>query len=305
LFIERLPSGKRGTIRPQPQKHSFTPSTLHGVFRIVPEMGAARVTEVRRSDLQSFVDQLVASGLDPSTLQVTLLPLRAIYRRALARCEVAVNPTSGLEVPAVNRGRVKIVAPEQARKLLEALPVGDRALWATALYAGLRRGELMALRWEDLDLAEGVIRVERGWDDKDGAILPKSREGRRTVPIASELRSYLRELRLRRGVEGGFVFGAADSPFRATAVRDRAVKAWEEAELERITLHQARHTFASLMIAAGVNAKALCSYMGHASIQVTYDKYGHLMPGNEAEAAGLLDAYLERVADQTGVSSAG
>jgi integrase len=64
--------------------------------------------------------------------------------------------------------------------------------------------------------------------------------------------------------------------------------------LSPITLHECRHTFASLMIAAGVNAKALSTYMGHSSIQVTYDKYGHLMPGNEEEAAGLLDTYLER-----------
>jgi integrase len=64
--------------------------------------------------------------------------------------------------------------------------------------------------------------------------------------------------------------------------------------LRPITLHECRHTFASLMIAAGVNAKALSTYMGHSTISITMDRYGHLMPGNEAEAAGLLDAYLER-----------
>lgn len=63
--------------------------------------------------------------------------------------------------------------------------------------------------------------------------------------------------------------------------------------LERITLHEARHTYASLMIAAGVNAKALSTYMGHANISITLDRYGHLMPGNEAQAAKLLDAYLD------------
>jgi integrase len=72
------------------------------------------------------------------------------------------------------------------------------------------------------------------------------------------------------------------------------VRAWRRVGLDPITLHEARHTFASLMIAAGVNAKALCSYMGHASVRITYDRYGHLMPGNEDEAAALLDAYLER-----------
>src|SRR5215210_5452148 len=91
----------------------------------------------------------------------------------------------------------------------------------------------------------------------------------------------------------GRVFGLSSQPFSPTRVRERASKAWEAAQLEPITLHEARHTFASLMIAAGVNAKALSTYMGHANISITLDRYGHLMPGNEAEAAGLLDAYLE------------
>jgi integrase len=77
-------------------------------------------------------------------------------------------------------------------------------------------------------------------------------------------------------------------------VHERAGRAWRKAKLDPITLHECRHTFASLMIAAGVNAKALSTYMGHATISITLDCYGHLMPGNEDEAAGLLDAYLER-----------
>ena len=74
----------------------------------------------------------------------------------------------------------------------------------------------------------------------------------------------------------------------------RARRAWREAELAPIGLHEARHTYASLMIAAGVNAKSLSTYMGHASVTITYDRYGHLMPGNVDEAVALLDAYLAR-----------
>ena len=77
-------------------------------------------------------------------------------------------------------------------------------------------------------------------------------------------------------------------------MRTRAALAWKVAGLRPITLHECRHTFASLMIGAGVNAKALSRYMGHASIVITLDLYGHLMPGNESEAAALLAAYLER-----------
>ena len=86
--------------------------------------------------------------------------------------------------------------------------------------------------------------------------------------------------------------------FAATTLTDRADKAWEEADLDRITLHEARHTYASLMIAAGVNAKALSEFMGHSSIQVTLDLYGHLFPGAEQEAASLLDALLENAESQ-------
>jgi integrase len=91
------------------------------------------------------------------------------------------------------------------------------------------------------------------------------------------------------------VFGVSEcSPFSPTTLQERADRAWRAAKLERVTPHALRHTYASFMIAAGANAKALSSYLGHASIQITYDRYGHLMPGNEAEAARLMDAYLER-----------
>jgi integrase len=80
------------------------------------------------------------------------MPLRVIYRRAVSHGEISINPTTGLELPAVRGRRDRIATPEQAAQLLNALRAGDRAVWAVALYAGLRRGELMALRWQDIDL---------------------------------------------------------------------------------------------------------------------------------------------------------
>jgi integrase len=81
-------------------------------------------------------------------------------------------------------------------------------------------------------------------------------------------------------------------PFVSDTLSKHATKVWKAAGLAPITLHECRHTFASMMIAAGVNAKALSRYMEHHSIVIAIDLYGHLMPGNEDEAAGLLDAYL-------------
>jgi integrase len=104
--------------------------------------------------------------------------------------------------------------------------------------------------------------------------------------------------RLRTGRVAGLVFDAdPPTPFNYLRVTRRAYRVWREAGLEPIGLHEARHTFASLMIAAGVNAKALCTYMGRSSIAITLDRYGHLFPGNEAEAATLLGDYLSRAVE--------
>jgi integrase len=292
---EWLAGARSGVIRNR-SGDPYKPSAVRGYeatlrLRVFPALGSAKFTAVRRVDLQDLVDKLHAAGLAASTVQCSILPLRAMYRRALARGEVAINPTTGLELPAIRGRRDRIVSPAQAAKLLAALPETDRPLWATALYAGLRRGELMALRWEDVDLEAGVIRVRRGWDTIEGEIAPKSAKGNRTVPVAAILRDCLANHWLRGG-EGALVFGDGGKPFRVDALAKRAKAAWSAASLEPITLHECRHTAASFAIAAGVNAKALSTYMGHANVATTYDLYGHLMPGNEAEAVTLLDAFL-------------
>jgi integrase len=305
-----IDGARRGEIRNR-SGDPYKPSAVRAYdqqlrLRILPAIGGRRFTDVRRHELQDLLDKLAASGLSASTVQCAMLPLRAMYRRAMSRGEVAINPTTGLEVPAVRGGRDRIASPTEGAALLAALPSTDRAVWATAMYAGLRRGELRGLRWEDVDLATGKLRVERGWDDLEGPIEPKSREGKRTVPIAAALRDHLIEHRMSSGRSEGLVFGIdGRRPFDPSKLTERARRAWgweraaddkwiagESGALAPITLHECRHTFASLMIAAGVNAKALSTYMGHFSISITLDKYGHLMPGSEDEAAGLLDAFL-------------
>src|SRR5437763_8856651 len=170
---ERWLAGARdGSIRTR-SGDPFKPSAIRSYesslrTRILPELGAARLCAITRVDVQDFADRLQAEGLDPSTIRNTLMPVRAIFRRAVSRGAVAVNPTTGLELPAVRGRRDRVAAPEEARQLIAAAPAMDRAVWATALYAGLRRGELMALAWADVDLDERRIHVARSWDPKEG-----------------------------------------------------------------------------------------------------------------------------------------
>jgi integrase len=217
----------------------------------------------------------------------------------VARGEVTHNPTLRIEKPAVRSKPKRIATSEHAARMLAVLEPGDRALWATAFYGGLRRGELIGLYRDDVNLATGTLRVERGWDMVEGeAIAPKSRQGRRTVPIPAVLRDHLDEHLLT--ANGQRVFG---TPSWVCKSNERARERWEAAGLPVLTLHEARHTYASLMIAAGVNAKALSTFMGHANIGITLDLYGHMLPGSEAEAATLLDAYLAREVGGTSTST--
>lgn len=200
-----------------------------------------------------------------------------------------------MRIPAARNGRERFATPQEATNLLAAVPERDRAVWATAMYAGPRRGESMALRWTDIDLKAGTLDVARSWDLGEGCAADTKSRNRRRVPVIATLREHLAAERLRQphGVE--LRFGPAPTrPFPVDRLQRRADDAWKFAELERLTLHDCRHTFASFAIAAGVNAKALSSCMGHSGVSVTLDRYGHLMPGNETEAAALLDGYLER-----------
>jgi integrase len=293
---EFLEGAKAGTIRNR-SGDAYKPGTVRSYeralrLRVLPELGGHRLTDLTRFDMKDFVDRLQAQGLNASTIQVTFASIGVIYGHAVDRGRVAVDPTKGVKLPRAKGKRKRITSPEEATRLLAALPAEDRPLWATAMYAGLRRGELRALRWEDVDLGGNIIHVQRSWDPIEGAQETKT-DAERKVPIASILRDYLVEHRIRATDPNGLVFGEGEEPFSLNTVRNRALRAWDEVGLEPITPHEARHTYASTMIAAGVNAKAISEFMGH-SIQDTYDTYGHLMPGNEA--AGLQDAYLSRFA---------
>jgi integrase len=145
----------------------------------------------------------------------------------------------------------------------------------------------MALRREDVDLAAGVVHLRRGWDQEVGEVAPKSAQGRRKVPVPAALRDRLLESLMDGPAEGRIFIGLRESYIHGREAAD-------DAKVERPTLHDCRHGYASLMIAAGVNVKALSTFMGHANIRITLDRYGHLLPGAEDEAAGLLDAFLAR-----------
>jgi integrase len=159
----------------------------------------------------------------------------------------------------------------------------------------LRRGELLGLRWVDVDFAKGVIRVERGWDLYAGVIAAKSPAAVRAVPMAFPVRRELRDLKLRSGRDEDLVFGrTATEPFFPSTIRSRANAAWKKAGIQSITLHEARHCAISFFIASGLDLKQVSTWAGHSDIRVTLNRYAHLIPGSERDAADRLSAYLSK-----------
>ena len=288
----------------------YKPSTLRGYRRdldehVLPELGNRKLNSLATAELQELVDRWHGEAKPASTIRNRIKPLQAIYRRAQARAGLMVNPTRDLELPVPRPDEVEVVAASEAAELLEPLPSGDKPIWATALYAGLRYGELRALRWRAVDFVAGTIRIEESWDPKIGPIEPKTRTSRRTTPMPNPLRELLRDhqQQCEKPAADELAFGVANGgSFNSAALYRRADEAWREAGLSgRLRLHQARHSYASYLIAAGANAKAIAAFMGHSSITVTFDLYGHLMPGTEAEVASMLSGYL--VGQQAGQTS--
>ena len=279
-----------------------------------PMMGQLRVVDVRRRDVQDFVDELRAAGLSASSVHNKLDVLRVMFKLAIERDWRDDSPCVNLRLPAVRHKRPTIAGPERARELIAALPQEQRALWATLFFAGLRIGEARALRWRDVDFDGDVIRVEHGWDDVGGEQDAKTDAGHRVVPLVGELRSHLAAHKLATGRgDDDLCFGrTASEPFVRSTVRSHALAAWGWRVIETrkngkrtktvvkgrpdalapVTPHGARHTCASYLIAAGVDDMTLQSVVGHSDVRTTKNVYGHLLPNALDDVRKRVDAFL-------------
>lgn len=296
---------KSGAFR-QRGGHIYKPSTIRGYESdltnyVVPEFGAKRIGRLERHEIQRWADSLAAPDRSPGTIRCKVAALRALIVFAEVRGWVLSDPCVGIRLPVGEEGRDRIASPSEAESLIAALRPKERAALGLAVYGGLRIGELLALGVDAIDLDGRWIHVVRGWDPGAKEFIPTKSRKTRKVPIIDKLALLLSDhLILLNQPSGGLLFPStkkAEWPTDPKIMRRRVQKQWKDAGLAPLGFHEGRHTFASIGIAAGLNAKTLSTYMGHATITITLDRYGHLMPGSEVEARAMLDAYLEGSTD--------
>jgi integrase len=270
--------------------------------------GAVPVQKLRPADLQALYAAMARAGLADRTRLHMHRVVHTMLKHAMQWGVVARNVATIVDAPRVKAREIEILSPAEVQTVLNTLQgKPPYPIVAVALGTGLRRSELLALRWRDVDLDGGTLRVEQALEQtKRGGLVfrqPKTRHGRRTVTLAPATVAVLREhwkaqqeqrlfLGLGKGGSDALVFCSWDgSPYLPATLTLQWRRAMQAAGLAA-TLHSLRHTHASTLIAAGLDVLTVSRRLGHGSPAITLNVYGHLFKPDE-RAAAIMEAALK------------
>jgi integrase len=305
---------------------SVAPSTAshyHEIVdrRLIPALGAVELAELRPPQIQAFYSQLLrdgrsdgSGGLNARSVLRFHQVLHAALHHAVRWQLIGRNPADAVQPPRAARRELSMLTVDQVNKLLEAAdatPIG--ALTRMAVMTGMRRGELLGLRWADVDLNAGMAHVQqtaqrvagKGWVYRQ----PKTRLSRRAIalsPVTVQLlhghRVEQLEARLLAGSayqDRDLVFASAmGTPLEPGTIARTWSRVLAAAGVGHVRWHDLRHAHATLMLASGIHPKVVSERLGHASVGITLDTYSHVLPGLQAAAAEKLDELLEVSARQ-------
>jgi integrase len=275
----------------------------------IPALGRIRLGRLTPQHVQRLYQDKLAAGLSPTTVSHLHTVLHGAFAEAVRWGLLPRNVVSLVRPPRKAHVEVIALTVEQARALLAAA-AGNRfeALFVLALKTGMRRGELLALRWEDVDLDKGMIQV-RGTlrRTREGLTfgVPKTAASRRQVVLSPSLVAALRRHRARQEKECqgvgdlwlnlGLVF--PNTLGRPMEPRDLLANVYrpllDRAGLPPVTFHALRHTAATLLLSEGEHPKVVQELLGHAQVSITLDRYSHMTPRLMSNAAALMDRLLD------------
>jgi integrase len=305
-FIERwITTTLRASDRKESTKSTYSQLARSHLQR--GAIGAISLDRLRAPDVEALILVMRDEGLAASTIRQTFTIFRAILDAAVRDGLLARNVAALVKRPGVVRTEARALSPAEVGLLFEEL-AGSRyePVMQLLLRTGLRRGEGLALRWADVDLVENVIRVRGTLGRVNGALSitePKTATSRRSVKMGAVLVELLHERERVQAAdrllaedlwtETGLVFttetGAPHDPRNALRALSTAAL---RAKLGVVGVHTLRHTAASLMLSAKVPLKEVSVMLGHSSVSITGDIYGHVTPEGQQTAADVLAAAL-------------
>ena len=292
----------RGTVR----ESTFSRDKYLVTNHVKPSLGQVKLKNLNALHLQSLYRERLDSGLSASTVQKIHHVLHKGLRQAVRWTLIPRNPADDAKAPAPTPKEMHPLSAHEARKLLKAAR-GERmeALYVLAVHTGMRRGELLGLKWADVDLENSRVSIRRTLtraDDGKRYTLgdPKNKKSRRTVRLTPQAVEALRR-HLTNQMEDierlgdlyddqGLVFTTdVGTLINPSNLRQRSfTPLLEHAGLPRITFHDLRHTCASLLFQRNVHPKFVQELLGHASVAITLDTYSHMLPGMGGEAADAI-----------------
>lgn len=288
-----------------------TLENYRGYFKnhLVPVFGHRQLSTITTKDIQEFKAAKLGTGLSPQTVKHLIRLLKQMLDHACDWGYLRTNPAAKVKNPKIPRREMDAYSPKEVRRFLEKVPEKWYALFLCAVVGGLRIGELMAMKWQNLDWKRGQYFVKESWTRPQGGrpghfSTPKTESSVAPVdltPICLEALRAHRKRQVEEVLEAGEDYQDHDLIFataKGTSMNDCNIASrvyhpiLKEAKLRRIRLHDLRHTCASLMIAQNESPKYIQKQMRHSSIQVTFDTYGHLFPDTNREASQRLDSAI-------------
>lgn len=309
-LLDWLENVVHGTLAPKTYLRYRSTVTKH----LVPALGNIPLAKLSPQHLQRFYRELQNGGGHDKAHKCHAT-LRCALNRAVRMGLIPRNPANLVDTPKVQRKEMRALTPEETTRLFEAAR-DDRfyALYVLGATCGLRLGELLGLKWEDIDFEEGTLQVRRQlqWIDGEGPRFtePKTKGSRRIIYLPGVAIDALKEHRKRQAAErlklgevwqdDGLVFPSEIG----TPANPSNIYAWswhpilEKANLPRIRIHDLRHTAASLLLLANENPRVVQELLGHSNISTTLGIYSHILPSLKRRAAATMDSILSPRPDQ-------
>ena len=276
---------------------------------IKPNIGKIPLEKLTSLELQRLYKKLLekgrvdrieskhqAKGLSPKTVRNLHQIIASAMKLAREQKLILTDPTEGCALPKVEHREMKTLPVEQLASFLrEAKDSGVFKLYYAELATGLRRGELLGLKWEDLDLERGSLRVKRQIARINGEVAEaplKTKNAYRTLPLAKDTVDVLDQQKKKVGASPWVFPGPTGGPMSPDSVLHMLHRVLKRAGLPRVRFHDLRHTFATLALQTGVDVKTVSGMLGHYSAGFTLDTYAHVTTSAQRRAAEAMEHVL-------------